>query len=104
MADLHYSRAAAAVVTGGLSKIYKSQLDLNVIDEELCRVLLALSNDCTQPWLQRLRVVVGGAVRFKVIVNTPTGVDGDLAVFWELIEHNGRLIPYVSAIVPGYHL
>ncbi|QDF18356.1 hypothetical protein SEA_LORDFARQUAAD_36 [Gordonia phage LordFarquaad] len=37
-------------------------------------------------------------------MKTPTGVDGDLAVFWRLIELDGRVVPYVTAIVPGYRL
>ncbi|QWY79501.1 hypothetical protein SEA_BOYNAMEDSUE_40 [Gordonia phage BoyNamedSue] len=103
MPDLHYSPGAAAIVTGGLHKIYPSLLDLNIIDRELCRVLLALANDYTQPWLQHHTVRANDMVRYVVVVKTPTGVDGDLAVFWRLIERDGRVVPYVTAIVPGYH-
>ncbi|ATW60731.1 hypothetical protein PP499_gp35 [Gordonia phage Bjanes7] len=104
MADLHYSPGAYAIVTGGLQKLYPSPLDFNIIDSELCRVLLALANDYTQPWLQHHTVQANDRVRYVVVVKTPTGVDGDLAVFWRLIELDGRVVPYVTAIVPGYRL
>ncbi|QZD97557.1 hypothetical protein SEA_LONELYBOI_39 [Gordonia phage LonelyBoi] len=104
MPDLYYSRRAAAVVTGRLEKIYPSPLDFNIIEAELCRVLLALASDYTQPWLQQHTVHINERTRYIVTIKTPTGVEGDLAVSWRLIEYDGRVVPYVTAIEPGYQM
>ena len=101
MVELRYAPTAAKIVTGGLSAIYPP-LFLNIIEEEFCRVLLELGRNCNQDWLQRYRVITDGRTQFMVLVKTPTGVDGDLAIFWWPIPEGGDLYPYVGAIVPGY--
>lgn len=105
MVELDAEPSTAALITRGLGEIYPSSLDLNIIEPELSRVLYEIARDCTQPWLQAHRVFDDGiGTFFVVVVKTPTGVDGDLAVAWWLRDVNGSLRPYIGAIVPGYKL
>lgn len=101
MVELRYSPAASRIVAGGLQNLYPP-LFLGLIEEEFCRVLLELGRNCNQDWLQRYRVITDGQTQYLVLIKTPTGVDGDLAIFWWPIAVGTALYPYVGAIVPGY--
>jgi hypothetical protein len=61
---------------------YRSHLTAKYVADEVRRIVLAISTDPAQDWLQRYRTRGEGGFRFAVIIPTPTGFDYDAAVFW----------------------
>ncbi|MFI6396666.1 hypothetical protein ACIBED_00960 [Rhodococcus coprophilus] len=56
------------------------------ICDELLRILDALQEDPSQGWLSRLRNMHDIPGVFGVLIGTPTGVPGDVVVWWTYDE------------------